>query len=128
MTVTTKRDLIAQVAAQWHAQYYRNGEWKPVLDDASERIYEQLRHLPESAREADVTAIISNDAWTTIRCTECDRNVGVAVVFAGGDKTTLTLCAQCLRTALFRLEDSEYGDPTGHPTNSMTERKDAQHD
>jgi hypothetical protein len=97
-----KRALIANVAANWKAQYYTKNGWS-VGGLEKEGIYNRLRTLPPNATEEQVTAIIGNQSWTRNACDQCKRDTEVVVEVGQApdyDSATARLCVQCLQSAL----------------------------
>jgi hypothetical protein len=53
--------------------------WKRQYPDSRDEIYAQLQALPSTATAADVAAIIGNDTWVGVSCSECGTRSQIAV-------------------------------------------------
>lgn len=93
MKVSTKRDLITNIAKRWKLQY--------PGDDDSQTLTELL--ALNKPTEQQVTEVIGNQTWTTNMCTECEKSVKVVVLFGympAFHNWTCKLCLECLQKAL----------------------------
>ena len=109
MKVTTKKEVMANVAARWDRQY-PPGVMKSlppifgVLGVSS--VSEALHALPPNASEADVAAAIGNGRWTKLQCDECRADVDV-VVSVGAEpdyeSATARICLPCAEKAVAAL-------------------------
>lgn len=106
--VTTKRQRITTVAEEWRRQYFEEeGGWR----GNKEAIYNKLLALDlKTATPQDVKAVIGNDSWTSLWCSECGENVSLyreCGAEDGYDSSTANLCETCLRQALKEIEDAK---------------------
>ena len=102
MKLITTAMRIANIAERWTHQYFRDGVWRetkgegtPLSSERTKNIAEKLRALPPGASAADVNAVIGNDSWVKLECSEC-RIRSEAVVLLGDSY----LCRACLGKAL----------------------------
>ena len=88
MKVLTLKQVIKDVPKRWKAQY-PNGK---------NGIYEKLiAAKPLSKKKVDT--IIGNESWTSLECTECEKQVKVVVMLEKTEYAT-NLCEDCLNKAL----------------------------
>lgn len=109
--VTTKRDLIRQVADRWEERYGKGDYGQDKL-----RILAELRSLDkEHCTESDVARVIGNTTWTRNECHACGQCVDVTVTVGEEpdyESCTATLCPGCLGDAVAALSAALATEPT----------------
>ena len=103
MRVITKRDMIREVAKAWRACYGLTPGRPISYGKDRAAILTQLEALDmETCTDEEVIRITGNEAWTEIRCTECDGSVS-AVIEIGEEycyeSDKAHLCFECVGKA-----------------------------
>jgi hypothetical protein len=97
MTLLYRADVVANVPMRWAAAY---NNWHY---DAEKRVKtEKLLALPAGFSAEDVNAIIGNDSWTELKCSECQKNHDVLIQIGDEpdyDARYVELCRDCLSRA-----------------------------
>lgn len=110
MEIRTPQDLIETVAEKWFDSFYdyENGCWYDNfgLGERDRRIYQELIALENPTAEA-IKAIIGNDSWTQLYCSECmGEGFEYVIVFdAWEDGVESTLCRDCFGKAITLLTE-----------------------
>ena len=111
MKLITTRGQIRTVAQRWREAYRAEVEGRKeseYFDKA--KAHRQLAALdPETATADQITAIIGNSSWTSLKCDDCDQSVGTVVQLGQEpdyESSTANVCTDCLRKAV-ALVDAE---------------------
>lgn len=108
MKIVSQRDLIRDVAARWEQAYRaaisgRQPNAATIREKTKQQIYDELRALDgEIATAEDVAAIIGNDSWCALTCSECDAVVKAIVRVEdepSWDRAPTDLCFECVHKA-----------------------------
>jgi hypothetical protein len=100
----TTRDMIRTVAERWWCIYNQHPpESIPHL------IGLQLEALDrETATRADIKAIVGNDQWTRLLCSQCGQDTDAVIVVGqeqDWESRTAELCASCMHKAAKLLDE-----------------------
>ena len=103
--VQNEREQLRSAAERWKRAYCENGVWREFIHGDTREVYESLRALNvETAKAADVTAIIGNDSWCCPqRCHACNGRFWLLVELGEEpdfESATANACVDCLRKAL----------------------------
>lgn len=117
MKLTTQRELIRTVAANWRRAYgpdFSDLHFSRHVDKSrhpltKKQIMERLDALDgETATAEEVNAIIGNKLWTRLVCDECGREDADAVLVVGEepdyDSCTASLCRSCVQQAALAFQ------------------------
>lgn len=106
MQLLTERQLILGIAEAWERQYP-----ECTCNQRNKEALIALRQLDLTVATAeDIEAVIGNDSWTAIWCSECGCRIRVAVQLGGKPdyaSATAVVCFDCLEKAL-ALEPKSY--------------------
>ena len=101
MKIVTKRSIILGVAKHWKLNY--PDESILYGGKSSKDIHEALEALDKTkATEKDVVKIIGNKFWTSLKCTECKKEVEECIQIeqdVEGYDGSVFLCSKCLEKA-----------------------------
>lgn len=105
--IITRREIIKSVPSRFMSQYSRYSDDKPLPwtagVESKREMFERLRALDtDTCTAEDVGAIIGNDSWTSLDCSECGQSCD-AVVRIGDepdyDARWVDVCSDCLGKA-----------------------------
>lgn len=116
MKIVTVQALLATVAERYRAVYepgpaYRSDgtviRWRDKL--------QRLEALGPHPAARDVRRVLGNDSWSSLRCSECSRQVPAVAVARGfrGLSTSppaAQICAECLAAALAAMETTQHAE------------------
>lgn len=96
MQLLTKQELLDGVVDEWKCQYDFG------LDGG---VYKRLKALRHPSAE-QINAIIGNDSWTRMECSECEQKIeaGVLLKSQSVEGMDALVCMDCLKQALALME------------------------
>ena len=105
--IFTRKHLVATVAERWAQQYSERG-WGFVGMRGNRRdsreIYERLL---AATTEEEITQIIGNPSWTSLKCSVCEEEQQVIVGFEDGDGDYTKVCNDCMEAAIIDVNNTE---------------------
>lgn len=99
MQLITKQELANEAKDHWKMQYFKDGVW---FDSNKEMIYNHLVILGNNPAPNLVDQAIGNSCWTHLGCSECNTDIGEAMLFGvvDYDSEYCYLCKDCVAKAL----------------------------